>query len=265
IPAGGDATEDKQDAIQAALGTHDTDIKALLATIAGFLDTEIAAIMADLDNPDQYKADVAALALEATLTAIKGGGWTTETLVALKAAIDAIPAGGDATEDKQDIITTHLTDIKGGGWTTETLVAIKAAIDAIAGVDTYQEQIPASNFSLDAIDNALTADPPDADAENSVVDIDQEAGSTFVLRSLWVNITSFGTAGTKLTFKLWVPLNAVVTMVDSVDVIVTGIQNLMDLFGLPEVQADGIWITVETDSESADAACEGTYKFAKAS
>ncbi|MBA7612197.1 hypothetical protein ES703_19433 [subsurface metagenome] len=223
IPAGGDATSAKQDAIEAALGTHDTDIKALLATIAGFLDTEIAAIMADLDNPDQYKADVAALALEATLTAIKGGGWT-----------------------------------------TETLVAIKAAIDAIAGVDTYQEQIPDTNFDLDAIDNALTADPPDADAENSVVDIDQEAGSTFVLRSLWVNITSFGTAGTKLTFKLWVPLNAVVTMVDTVDVTVTGIQNLMDLFGLPEVQADGIWITVETDSESADAACEGTYKWAKA-
>ncbi|MBA7587662.1 hypothetical protein ES708_29693 [subsurface metagenome] len=110
----------------------------------------------------------------------------------------------------------------------------------------------------------MTADPPDADAENSVVNIAQEEGSTFCLRSLWVKITSFGTGGTKLTFKLWAPLNAVVTMVDSVDVSALGVQSLMDLFGLPEVQADGIWITVETDSESADAACEGTYKWAKA-
>jgi len=158
-----------------------------------------------------------------------------------------------------------LTAIKGAGWSTETLKAIKDAIDAISGVDTYQEQIPDTDFSLDAIDDTLTSDPPSADAENSVVDIDQNAGDTFVLRSLWVNITSFGTGGTKLTFELWVPLNAVVTKVDSVDVTALGIQNLMDLFGLQEVHADGIWITVLTDSASADAACAGTYRYAKAS
>lgn len=227
IPAGGDATEAKQDAIQGALGTHDTDIKALLATIAGFLDTEITAILADLDNPDQYKADVAALALEATLTAIKGGGWT-----------------------------------------DETLKAIKDAIDAIAGVNSYQEQIPDTDFSLAVIDNVLTADPPGADAENSVVDIDQNAGDTFVLRNLLVDITSFGTTGgTKLTFALWSLVNGIVKKVDEVAVSVLGIQNLMDLFGLPEVHADGIWITVLTDAtdEPGDAACEGTWKYAKAS
>ena len=46
-------------------------------------------VQEDLDDPDQYKADVSALALEATLTAIKGDGWTDETLVALKAWMDA--------------------------------------------------------------------------------------------------------------------------------------------------------------------------------
>jgi len=144
-------------------------------------------------------------------------------------------------------------------------VAIKAAIDAIAGVNSYQEQIPDTDFNLAAIDDTLTADPPNADAENSVVDIDENAGDTFALRSLWANITSFGTAGTKLTFGLWVLVNAVVTQVDSVDVTDLGIQNLMDLFGLQEVHADGIWITVLTDSGSADAACSGTWKYAKAS
>jgi len=172
--------------------------------------------------------------------------------------LDNLSAGAVALE-------ATLTAIKGGGWATETLVTIKAAIDSIAGVNTYMEQIPDTDFALAAIDNALTVDPPTADAENSVVDIDQNAGDTFVLRSLWVNITSFGTAGTTLTFALWVLVNTVVTQVDTVDVTSLGIQSLMDLFGLQEVHADGIWITVLTDSASADAACSGTYRYAKAS
>jgi len=57
---------------------------------AGEYDAELTAIQADLDNPDQYKADVSSLALEATLTAIKGAGWTTETLKAIADAIDAL-------------------------------------------------------------------------------------------------------------------------------------------------------------------------------
>ncbi|MBA7679753.1 hypothetical protein ES703_88056 [subsurface metagenome] len=45
-----------------------------------------------------------------------------------------------------------------------------------------------------------------------------------------------------------------------------GIQNLMDLFGLQEVHADGIWVTVVTDAtdEPGDAACEGSYRYAEA-
>jgi len=132
---------------------------------------------------------------------------------------------------------------------------------------SYQEDIPDTDFALAVIDNVLTNPPPSADAENSIVDIDQKSGRTYVLRSLWVNITSFGTEGTTLTFKLWVPLNGVVTEVDSVDVPnVLGIQNLMDLFGLQEVHADGIWITVQTDSveDPGDAACSGTFRFAEA-
>ncbi|MBA7610102.1 hypothetical protein ES703_17307 [subsurface metagenome] len=127
-----------------------------------------------------------------------------------------------------------------------------------------QEQIPDTDFALAAIDNTLTADPPSADAENSIVDLDERVNLTYVLRSLWVNVTSFGTAGTQLTFQLWVLLNGVVTSVDSVVVDALGIQNLMDIFGLQEVHADGIWITVITDSGSADAACSGTYRYAEA-
>jgi len=126
----------------------------------------------------------------------------------------------------------------------------------------YEEQIPDSDFNLAAIDTALGADPPSADAENSVVDIDQKVNKTFVLRSLWVNVTSFGT-GANMTFQLWVLLNGSVASVDSVVIDTTGIQNLMDIFGLPEVHADGIWITAIVDVGTTGA-CSGTYKYAEA-
>ena len=126
----------------------------------------------------------------------------------------------------------------------------------------YQEDIPDTDFSLAAIDTALGSDPPSADAENSIVDIDQKQNRTFALRSLWVNITNWGT-GAQMTFELWVLINGVVTSVDSVVVNVLGIQNLMDLFGLPEVHADGIWVTVITDVGNTGA-CSGTFRYAEA-
>lgn len=97
-----------------------------------------------------------------------------------------------------------------------------------------------------------------------MVDIDYEANYTHALRSLWLNVTSLGTNGTKLTFKLWVYLGGAAVEVDSVDVAATGMQNLMDLFGLQEVHADGIWVTVVGDTDSADAAVSGVYRCAKA-
>jgi len=108
----------------------------------------------------------------------------------------------------------------------------------------------------------LTNPPPGADAANSIVDIDQKNNRTYVLRSLWVNVTSFGT-GTQLTFQLWVLLNGVVTSVDSVVVNALGIQNLVDIFGLQEVHANGIWITVITDVGNTGA-CSGTFNYAEA-
>ncbi len=126
----------------------------------------------------------------------------------------------------------------------------------------YQESIPDTDFSLAAIDTVLTSDPPAADAENSIVDIDQKQNRAFVLRSLWVNVTDFGT-GAQLTFELWVLLNGVVTSVDSVVVNALGIQNLVDIFGLQEVHADGIWITAITDVGNTGA-CSGTFRYAEA-
>jgi len=86
------ASYDAIGVLSGALTTHDSDIKALIATV-----------QADLDSPNQYKADVSTLALEATLTAIKGVGWSTETLKVIKDAIDAL------TDASASDIWTHGT------------------------------------------------------------------------------------------------------------------------------------------------------------
>lgn len=65
-------------------------------------------------QPDQYKADISGLALEATLTAIKGTGWTDENLVSIQAAIEAIDT---------DSIMETLID----GFTFEQIIQIMAA------------------------------------------------------------------------------------------------------------------------------------------
>ena len=71
--------------------------------------------------------NVALRALEATLTAIKGAGWTEETLYFIRDLIDAL---SNYISDVDDNLVAILTAIKGVGWTDETLKAIK---DAISG------------------------------------------------------------------------------------------------------------------------------------
>jgi hypothetical protein len=90
---------------RAPSGEYDTELDATISSRApaSEYDTELSDIQADLDNPSQYKADVSALdtpdnfkadvsglALEATLTDIKGGGWTDENLTTIDANVDSI-------------------------------------------------------------------------------------------------------------------------------------------------------------------------------
>ncbi|GAI64274.1 unnamed protein product [marine sediment metagenome] len=141
-----------EDAMQKATTpayNQDTDsleaLRELLATIAGYIDTEVAAILADLDNPDQYKANVAALALEATLTAIKGDGWTDETLKAIKDAVDAITGAVS-------------TDWKGSfNWDTSAYTTVEQDISALFSTNLalttrrkYSVKLDLTNVEADA-------------------------------------------------------------------------------------------------------------------
>ena len=270
------------------------DLETRLSAIrAGYLDelaaanlpTDVAALNTLLSDGTYGLAALEALVddLETRLSAVRAGyldnlsggavalaaSWTAALATALAAYTAA--RGGYLDELAAANLPTDVSDVKtvaDGIQTdldnvTDGLGALKTLIDSIAGVNSYQELIPDTDFALAAIDVALTTDPPGADAENSVVDIDANAGDTFVLRSLFVSITSFGT-GALLTFKLWVPVNGTITKVDEVDVTSLGIQNLMDIFGLQEIYADSIHITVQCDVGNTGA-CSGTWKYAKAS
>jgi hypothetical protein len=77
------------------------------------------------------------MALEATLTAMKGAGWMDETLAALMTAIEAISAGGATAQEVWEYAFRSLT-----GFTTTEFnmigpVRSDGKIDAIAGDDYY--------------------------------------------------------------------------------------------------------------------------------
>jgi len=105
--------------------------------------TQVARVGADSDTLETLSDQLDAAALEATLTAIKGAGWTSENLTAMVNQLNnydnEILPGGDLYTII-DSIVTHLTQIKGTGWTDETLVALMTAIEAITGYSTLTAQ-----------------------------------------------------------------------------------------------------------------------------
>jgi hypothetical protein len=89
--------------------------------------TQIARVGADSDTLETLSDQIDATALEATLTAMKGVGWTTETLVALKVVIDAILL---------DTGTTLPAEHAALPTAAEIVAAIGASVNANAAVAT---------------------------------------------------------------------------------------------------------------------------------
>jgi len=81
----------------------------------------------DATSRTASKADVTALALESTLTAMKGAGWTTETLKAIKDAVDAITPGDDAATIVTALLAKTGVTAVGTATVSEILAAVYAA------------------------------------------------------------------------------------------------------------------------------------------
>ncbi len=108
------------------------------------LSDQLDVAQTDLDSPDQYKADVSALALEATLTAMKGAGWTVETLHAI---YDAIAALGDVTAAEIWAYATRTLTMTAAS----AVAAISGSTLSIRRGDTYE-------LSLTGLGNISTRD-----------------------------------------------------------------------------------------------------------
>jgi hypothetical protein len=94
------------------------EVAEILTDTGTTLPASLSTIQTDLDNPNQYKADVSALALEATLDAIKGAGWTAENLVAIKAAVDSVKTW-TAANISASVTSGKITQIRGNTWDFE--------------------------------------------------------------------------------------------------------------------------------------------------
>ncbi len=144
-----------------------TDVIPASPAEAGEYTAAIAAVQADLDNPDQYKADVSGLAtaneyatdftqvVELLYSIMGGEGWTDETLVTIQAAIDAIKAKSDqlvfTTPNKVDASAT--IDPTGLA-TSADLAVVDGNVDEIKAI-TDQMVFTVAN----KIDASATVDP----------------------------------------------------------------------------------------------------------
>lgn len=89
------------------------DYRATGFSVPSEYDTVIAALQTDLDNPAQYKADVSAIALEATLTAMKGATFSgaTDSLEALRDRGDAAWTTGAGGSDRLLMVDTTIATL----------------------------------------------------------------------------------------------------------------------------------------------------------
>lgn len=135
------------------------DVNEILTDTGTTLDT----LIKDIPTVSEFNArtkPAADYALEATLTAIKGAGWTTETLKVIRDALTAVQADLDnPSQYKADVsalaTTAHLQEVEDKVDTIDTIAdAIKLKTDKIPAVPAQAGEYTAAIAALQAdLDN----------------------------------------------------------------------------------------------------------------
>ena len=111
--------------------------------------TAVARTGADSDTLETLSDQVDSAALEATLTAIKGAGWSTETLAAIKVLIDAIKAKTDGL----DISAINFVTVVNGSTITilrgDTFSATLTDVGALTGYVSIDFTVKRSTSNTD--------------------------------------------------------------------------------------------------------------------
>jgi hypothetical protein len=126
--------------------------------------TGLIALIEDLrqkDTSPAFASDTDSLeAIRERIDALAGATWSTQTLEAIKAAVDlraaeatltAMKGAGWSTETLKAIYD-HIVALKGGGWTDETLVAILAGIEALSSNTGGMQSVVASDTLIKSHD-----------------------------------------------------------------------------------------------------------------
>ena len=138
------------------------------------------------------------MALEATLTAIKGGGWTDETLVTLSTEHGWILGDtGEILNDTERLPLNPasedtLTAMKGAGWSTETLKVIKDAIDALNNLSVAQVWAYGTRSLTDKAGFTISGTKTTLDALNDIA-----AGDVWAVAVRTLTSPAFGDLVTK--------------------------------------------------------------------
>mgnify|MGYP000924399586 CR=1 FL=1 len=250
------------------------------ASSFGALDANVDAILADTGtdgvvlkaaglNADAVTKIQSGLALEATLTAIKGAGWNNGTLQNIK----------NDTDSQQ----TALQEIKGEGWTDETLTALMTAIEAVTGgsgataqeVWEYTTRVLTAGTNIDLSALATAADLATLDGKVDTVDgilddlhdtdIPAIKADTAAIKAKTDNIpaspAAVGSAMT-LTAAYDKAKDDVLTPLAVVDSIVDGLKTTLDNVhdtDLPAVKTETAAIKAKTDNLPATPASAGEY------
>jgi hypothetical protein len=152
------------------------------ASSFGALDANVDAILADTGtdgvvlkaaglNADAVAEIQSGLALEATLTAIKGAGWSTETLKSIHAYAEEADSFAENASLDATTAVSMLDDIRGAGWTNQTLVKIVTDIAAISQqVWEYATRVLTAGTNIDLSALATAADLATLDGKVDTVD-----------------------------------------------------------------------------------------------
>jgi hypothetical protein len=167
------------DAILADTGTDGVKIASAqtVATVTNL--TNLPTMPTDWVTAAGLKADAvteiqSGLALEATLTAIKGAGWDIQTLNGIYNLLSA----GFNSSSVEDTVNAALAPIYGAGWTNETLVKIVTDIAAISAgsgataqeVWEYATRVLTAGTNIDLSALATAADLATLDGKVDTVD-----------------------------------------------------------------------------------------------
>jgi PKD repeat protein len=164
-----------------ALTAAQTDLTSIKSSVTPIT---LAAIRTQADNAlSNYDAPTKA-ELDAAFTEIKGSGWATQTLVALKSGqfsqdqlISFVTSAlGSYTVPTFAQLTAAFTEIKGSGWTNETLATIRAALLTAAQVWAYTgtralSTTPATPADVTSITSTLARTTDLATVGNNVLGI----------------------------------------------------------------------------------------------